>query len=210
MIDDIGVIGVSDQCEIDDDQSSVTTSASERERRLQPKEHEIDDAPGTDADYGDDCSYWLILLLTGHSIGRKLKRAMAKSAASHLTLGFALIIITFYVFQRFGHHSFFSNPQHWIAVMLLMWMVTYLVAFQIVLTLLCFKYWSSLMTNITITLYILRAYLCSIVMSNVILGWTVYALIATFLHVQWNVRYFIYPFSYLLLLFLFFNDSRVC
>ena len=84
----------------DDDNRSAVTSRSKANNYssddnfldIQTEPHIVD----PDEEFEGECCFWLMKLLRGHNVGRRLKRKVFKYALLNMIVGLPMLIITAY------------------------------------------------------------------------------------------------------------------
>ena len=59
---------------------------------IQTEPHIVD----PDEEFEGECCFWLMKLLRGHNVGRRLKRKIFKYSLLNLIVGFSMLVITVY------------------------------------------------------------------------------------------------------------------
>lgn len=93
----------------DDDNRSINSRGNTEFRDdnfldIQNAPHIVD----PDEEFDGECCFWLMKLLRGHNVGRRLKRKVFKYAMLNFILGLSLLVITAY--EGMSTVSFFSFP----------------------------------------------------------------------------------------------------
>ena len=83
----------------DDDNRSAATSRPTANKYSDDNFLDIQNEPhivDPDEEFEGECCFWLMKLLRGHNVGRRLKRKVFKYALLNLIVGFPMLVITAY------------------------------------------------------------------------------------------------------------------
>jgi len=110
---------------------------------IQNEPHIVD----PDEEFEGECCFWLMKLLRGFNVGRRLKRKVFKYALLNFIVGFSMLVITVYEEQSWGLMKMFANTVGGLSLIQVQYFVSFL-ALIIFFTLLFGLYhWASLVTN---------------------------------------------------------------
>lgn len=100
-----------------------------------------------DEEFEGECCFWLLKLLRGRNVGRRLKRKVFKYALVNALVGFSLLCITVYEERKWGLMKYFANSIGIMNLVQLQYFVCITALVISVILLFGVYNWASLVTN---------------------------------------------------------------
>ena len=130
--------------------------------------------------YGDEFGYWVVRLLRGSTVGRRIKRCVFKIMVVTVVCNIALLVIAYLVDQIYGMSAYFTTAPYGATLAALMWLSSILALFMGLLSFMFLKYWASIVTNKKLFSQLCRMYMVAMLVSLVFASWMMAVLILMF------------------------------
>jgi hypothetical protein len=130
--------------------------------------------------YGDEFGYWVIKLLRGPSVGRRIKRCVFKIMLITFACNVALMVMAYLEDRMYAMSAYFSTSPYGATLQILMWLTCIPGIFMAVMSLLFLKYWSSIVTNRNLFSQMCRVYMVGYIVCLSLASWMMAVLLLMF------------------------------
>lgn len=139
--------------------------------------------------FGDEFGYWLVKLLRGPSVGRRIKRCVFKIMVVTVVCNIALLVLAYLEDRLYAMSAYFATSPYGATLSILMWLTCVPALFMGLLSFMFLKYWASIVTNRKLFSQLCRMYMVGMIVCLALGAWMIAVCILMFEDVdRWDVN----------------------